>query len=529
MPDIIGGTDASCDGPPGTCSPCGNGMLNPPAETCDDGNRTGGDGCSPDCKTETDWICPTPGRACVYTVACGDGMVAGAETCDDKNTKAGDGCDARCQLEPGWTCPQAGARCVPRCGDGTKLGLRAVRRRQHVAGRRLQRRLPGRAGLRLPDAGPGLPPDDVRRQREGRQRGLRRRKHLRRRRLRRRLPRRTGLHGNERLHVALWRRAEAAERSVRRRKRRLRRRLLGHLHARAQLGLPRRERRRRRQPGRAGHLPRLHAARRPERPSQLRRGRLRHDRDRHGPGDARGRPQAGDGRRAAAERIVDHGGRLRRVVPRLAAEQGRARHDDADAPGERHVRLRSFGEVERHGAGRMDHAAVLPGRRSRMGRAAERPGDEPPRRLRRRPREAQLQLHQRGALLVRVRRRRDAGVHRRRRRLGLRQRPAGGRSRRHPQRIVGQRHARRRGRDAVRADGRPHLRDRRVPGGAPHLRLVVQAHPRLVRAQDDDLHAPLRGRDRQRPGDLRRRRQRRPLRRVQAGMRQPRPLLRRRR
>ena len=60
------------------------------------------------------------------------------------------------------------------------------------------------------------------------------------------------------------------------------------------------------------------------------------------------------------------------------------------------------------------------------------------------------------------------------------------------------------------------------------VRLVVQAHARLLRAQDDRLHAPLRGRDRQRPGDLRRRRQRRPLRRVQAGMRRPRTLLRRR-
>ena len=41
----------------------------------------------------------------------------------------------------------------------------------------------------------------------------------------------------------------------------------------------------------------------------------------------------------------------------------------------------------------------------------------------------------------------------------------------------------------IRAHGRPHLRDRRVPGGAPHVRLVVQAHARLVRAQDDRLHA----------------------------------------
>jgi fibro-slime domain-containing protein len=118
-------SDASCDGAPGACKPslCGNGVLNPPAETCDDGNHAGGDGCSPDCKTETDWICPTPGSACIYTVACGDGVVAGAETCDDHNTTSGDGCDAHCQLEPGWTCPQPGARCIPRCGDGMKLGF----------------------------------------------------------------------------------------------------------------------------------------------------------------------------------------------------------------------------------------------------------------------------------------------------------------------------------------------------------------------------------------------------------------------
>jgi len=114
-PDIGGRPDVS--------SPCGNGMLNPPAETCDDGNQTGGDGCSPDCKTETDWICPTPGSPCIYAVACGDGVIAGAETCDDHNTTSGDGCDSQCQLEPGWTCPQAGARCVPRCGDGARLGF----------------------------------------------------------------------------------------------------------------------------------------------------------------------------------------------------------------------------------------------------------------------------------------------------------------------------------------------------------------------------------------------------------------------
>jgi fibro-slime domain-containing protein len=121
-----GGSSAggsACSGTAG-CGPslCGNGQLNPPAETCDDGNQIGGDGCSPDCHTETDWICPTPGQPCTSTVVCGDGLIAGTETCDDHNTDDGDGCDRSCQLESGWVCPQAGAPCIPRCGDGQKLG-----------------------------------------------------------------------------------------------------------------------------------------------------------------------------------------------------------------------------------------------------------------------------------------------------------------------------------------------------------------------------------------------------------------------
>ena len=475
-------------------------MLNPPAETCDDGNHTGGDGCSPDCKTETDWICPTPGSPCVYTVACGDGMIAGAETCDDSNTKAGDGCDASCQLEPGWTCPQTGARCVPRCGDGTQLGFEQCDDGNASPGDGCSDACRVEPGFACPTPGQACHRttcgDGVK---EGSEAcddgnayggdgcgadcraepvcagtngctspcgdGLK-------------LPSEACDDGNAvsgdgcsatcTLEPS-WDCRDASDADG------------GNLV----VPVVYRDFLSRDAPN--GH-------------PELRRGRLRHDRDRHGPGDARGGPQAGDGRRAAAERVVDHGGRLRRVVPRLAAEQGRARHDDADAASERHVRLRSFGEVERHRAGRVDHAAVLPGRRSRMGRAAGRPGDQPPRRLRQRSGEAQLQLHQRGALLVRVRRRRDAGVHRRRRRLGLRQRPAGGRSGRHSRRIVGQRHPRRRGRDAVRAHRRPHLRDRRVPGGAPPVRLVVQAHARLLRAQDDRLHAPLRGRDRRTAG-----------------------------
>jgi fibro-slime domain-containing protein len=116
---------SACDGATGLNCPvalCGNGRLDLPAETCDDGNTKGGDGCSLDCKTETDWICTAPGKACSSTVSCGDGLVGGSEMCDDHNQKSGDGCSDGCKIEPGWICPAMGARCIPICGDGMVMG-----------------------------------------------------------------------------------------------------------------------------------------------------------------------------------------------------------------------------------------------------------------------------------------------------------------------------------------------------------------------------------------------------------------------
>jgi fibro-slime domain-containing protein len=131
----IGTGGSACGGAAGCrATLCGNGQLNPPAETCDDGNQKSGDGCSPDCHTETDWVCATPGKPCTYAVVCGDGLVAGMETCDDHNTEDGDGCDHTCRLESGWTCPQAGAPCVPRCGDGKRLGAEQCDDGNNLAG-----------------------------------------------------------------------------------------------------------------------------------------------------------------------------------------------------------------------------------------------------------------------------------------------------------------------------------------------------------------------------------------------------------
>ena len=77
--------------PPSTC---GNATV-AGVEGCDDGNTTGGDGCSGACLVE----------------ACGDGATTGAETCDDANTTNGDGCDDNCR--------------VTACGNGVRTGSEA--------------------------------------------------------------------------------------------------------------------------------------------------------------------------------------------------------------------------------------------------------------------------------------------------------------------------------------------------------------------------------------------------------------------
>ncbi len=124
------------------CGSGGNGMIVRPTvqsfcqcanghshynEDCDDGNLTGGDGCSAVCEIEIGWSCTdnpavmgTP-STCVF--GCGNGMVGAGEACDDGDTMGGDGCAANCTEEGGWTCtgtmPSA---CTPFCGDGARRG-----------------------------------------------------------------------------------------------------------------------------------------------------------------------------------------------------------------------------------------------------------------------------------------------------------------------------------------------------------------------------------------------------------------------
>jgi cysteine-rich repeat protein len=93
-------------------------------ETCDDGNFSAGDGCSPMCQGEANWICLTPGQPCTKTSRCGDGVVTSDETCDDDNNVGGDGCSADCQtIEAGWQCRVPGSACTPQ--QSSCLGVQA--------------------------------------------------------------------------------------------------------------------------------------------------------------------------------------------------------------------------------------------------------------------------------------------------------------------------------------------------------------------------------------------------------------------
>ncbi len=85
---------------------CGNTVLDA-GEECDDGNSTNGDGCSDMCLRE---------GSQASGLTCGDGIVSrdtryGGEDCDDGNKKGGDGCSAVCLNEGSQSISTVAAAC----------------------------------------------------------------------------------------------------------------------------------------------------------------------------------------------------------------------------------------------------------------------------------------------------------------------------------------------------------------------------------------------------------------------------------
>jgi cysteine-rich repeat protein len=98
-------------------STCGDGIISAP-DTCDDGNRTDGDGCSSVCTVETGFQCTGAPSSCNFTGVCGNGLLEASEACDDNNTIDGDGCSSTCTVESGFQCSGSPSVCGPVCGDG---------------------------------------------------------------------------------------------------------------------------------------------------------------------------------------------------------------------------------------------------------------------------------------------------------------------------------------------------------------------------------------------------------------------------
>ncbi|MFH1759089.1 MAG: DUF4215 domain-containing protein [Patescibacteria group bacterium] len=91
------------------CPVCGNDILEPPYEQCDDGNTTNGDGCSSTCQIEGGDICCVPNPDC-GGLAC-DGL--SIEDCENSKcisgTIPGGDCVRSCAYSSGECKPSAGA------------------------------------------------------------------------------------------------------------------------------------------------------------------------------------------------------------------------------------------------------------------------------------------------------------------------------------------------------------------------------------------------------------------------------------
>lgn len=101
--------------------PCGDGVVDESVgESCDDGNRQDGDGCSALCEIEDGYACASGGTC---YASCGDGIVTADEQCDDGvNNGPGYGqCAYDCTFGP--YCGDGVVDLPEECDDGASNGI----------------------------------------------------------------------------------------------------------------------------------------------------------------------------------------------------------------------------------------------------------------------------------------------------------------------------------------------------------------------------------------------------------------------
>ncbi len=119
------GCSATCEWAYDGCVPlatCGNGMLDD-GELCEAANIKAGLTCMAFGRTQGSLAC---GAGCAINKSachtCGDGKLEANEACDDGDATGSDGCSAACDVETGWSCSGTPSVCGPKCGDGKIIG-----------------------------------------------------------------------------------------------------------------------------------------------------------------------------------------------------------------------------------------------------------------------------------------------------------------------------------------------------------------------------------------------------------------------
>jgi cysteine-rich repeat protein len=116
---------ATCTSVPGATSLCGDMIVDPAEEACDDGNASSETACAYGTATCTACDATCDAVLSLRGNVCGDGVLGGAEACDDGDTMGMDGCSATCTVEAGYSCTGIPSVCATVCGDGTLAGAEA--------------------------------------------------------------------------------------------------------------------------------------------------------------------------------------------------------------------------------------------------------------------------------------------------------------------------------------------------------------------------------------------------------------------